>query len=256
MRFPVVSLVSVLALLGGCRVIRQSDFVRIGEAEARTEVGGARRLVVRNTIGDVIVRTDAEGTVTAKAVVYHREDGTLRTASPEDLRVVVEGDAVVVENAHREDADHDDWRMSIVVSAPPGLDLEFRHGVGEGTLSGAFGEVSAEVGVGGLELRAESIRGGRAKTGVGDLSVEVEAEGPTGAFECETGVGEISLTVPGAFDGELSLRIGVGEIEVQNASAVHVDRSGPGASCGGRLGGGAGRITAKTGVGEISFVRR
>lgn len=256
MRFPVVSLVPVLALLAGCRIIHGADFVRIGETEARTEVGSARRLVVRNSIGDVIVRTDAEGTVTAKAVVYHRDDGALRTAGPEDLRVVVEGDAVVVENAHRDDPDHDDWKLSIVVSAPPGLDLEFRQGVGDGTLSGAFGEVSAEVGVGELEFRAESMRGGRAKTGVGDLSVQVEAEGPTGALECETGVGEISLAVPASFDGEVSLHTGVGDIDVENASGVHVDRAGASASCVGRLGSGTGRVKAKTGVGEISFARR
>ncbi|MCI0586355.1 MAG: hypothetical protein L0323_05900 [Planctomycetes bacterium] len=256
MRFPVAPLVPVLALLAGCRIIRQSDFERIGETEARIEVGGARRLVVRNTVGDVIVRTDAEATVTAKAVVYHRSDGTIRTAGPEDLRVEVEGEAVIVENAHRDDPDRDDWKMSIVVSAPPGLDLEFRLGVGDGTFSGAFGEISAEVGVGELEVRAESLRGGRAKTGVGELTVEVGAEGPAGALECETGVGEITLAVPAAFDGELSLRTGVGEIDVRNASDVHVDRTGASASCGGRLGGGPGRITAKTGVGEISFARR
>lgn len=256
MRFSVVSLVPVLALLGGCHVIVHSDYERIGETEARTEVGRARRLVVRNNVGDVIVRTDAEGTVTAKAVVYHRGDGAQRTASPEDLRVVVEGDAVLVENVHHDAPDHGDWKMSIVVSAPPGLDLEFRQGVGAGTFSGSFGEVSVEVGVGELEVRAESLRGGRAKTGVGELTVEVGEEGPVGTLECETGVGEITVAVPAAFDGELSLRTGVGEIEIRNASDVHVDRKGPSASCGGRLGGGSAKITAKTGVGEISFARR
>ena len=256
MRFPVAPLVPVLALLAGCRIIRQSDFERIGETEARTEVGEARRLVVRNTVGDVVVRTDAEGTVTAKAVVYHREDGTLRTAGPEDLRVEVEGDAVIVENAHRDDPDREDWKMSIVVSAPPGLDLELRQGVGDGTLSGAFGEVSADVGGGDLEVRAESMRGGRAKMGVGDLTVEVQAEGPTTSLECETGVGEISVAVPAAFDGEVFLHAGVGEIDVENAAGVHVDRMGASATCEGRLGSGAGRVRAKTGVGEISFARR
>ncbi|HET6203991.1 MAG TPA: hypothetical protein VFI25_14465 [Planctomycetota bacterium] len=218
MKAPLLTAVSLLALLVGCRFV-DSDHQRIGEVEGSAGVGSARRLVVRNNVGDVTVRTDAEATVSARAVVYHRGNLARRTAEPADLRVRVDGDAVLVENAHLDEADHDDWKMEIEVSAPPGLDVQL-------------------------------------ETGVGDLEVSIRGEGPFEDLDCRTGVGDLTVEVPASFGGAVRLDTGVGGVEVVNAPGLHVTREAVSASAAGKLGTGDGRVTAKTGTGGITFRRR
>ena len=262
MRHALLPVLFLGGAFSGCRFIGKEDFHPIGTVEGSIAAAGARRVVVRNSVGEVKVEAGGEGNVTARAKVYFRggEEALGRQADAgKDLKVVqsgeAAGDTIRIENAHLEASDHDDWKMDLTVTVPAGVDLRVEHGVGDCEVSGALGFVEVSLGVGEVKLRTDRLRGGAAKSGVGGVTVRVAAEGPSEDLQCETGVSDVSIALPAAFGGELSFETGVGDISLRDASGVRVERQVVSSSAKGRLGDGGPRVTAKTGTGDISFSR-
>jgi len=252
-----LALLAPVAALAAC-VFHHQEFRSLGVQEASLAAPAAKTVVVRNNVGDVRVETAETDRVSVRANVQTRlapEKIPSRTGPHPDLLVAQEGDVVRVENAHLDTPDDEDWKMDITLTVPRGVDVRVSNGVGDCAVAGTSGRVEVDLGVGDLEVRAERVGGGMIKIGVGDVTLRVSKGGPDGDLSCESGVGDVAIVVPASFEGEVDLATGVGDVSVDGASGVTVERNVVGGSARGRIGSAETSLRCRTGTGDVSLRR-
>lgn len=292
---PLRALALALALLApaaanGCSVGRA--FVSIGEVELTRDVAGVDQLRIRTNVGDVDVRTHEAERIEVRAQVsvpHDRAEELAPASAARDVRLDLQDGVLTLANAHIDDADDDDWQVSLTVRVPrvprasistgvgdvlARLDaqelaivvgvgdvrtegavgrLDARTGVGDVDLRGAFASVEADAGTGDVSVAAERLAGGRLQSGVGSVRLSV-SEGCDQDLTCTTGTGDVTLELPGTWAGTFALEAGVGDVDVPAGVAADAGGGiGPGAVVRGRHGEGGARLRVGTGVGSIHW---
>jgi len=234
---------------------------------------GVKRLVVSNRVGQVTVLPDGAGEVRVEAGVRLDSDRVATTAKgnfADHVLITVDGETLTVVDAHTGQPDHDDWALELTVHAPPGLGLNVKNGVGDMRVSGSWGAVFLETGVGDARFTGAAAGELSAVTGVGDIHLTVEsvagtvsgksgtggvrltvATAPTQDVKLTTGVGDVSLKLPAGAPGSFALDTGVGSVHVPGLAGIAVSKSGPTAKAAGTVGTGGPNYTLSTGVGAI-----
>ena len=249
-------MLSFVALAGAAAGCRTASFLPIGTVEGRQAAAGARKLAVRNNIGEIRIEAGPSAEVSVRAVVFYKgdEDDLPRPARAErDLVLKLEGDTLLVQNAHVDASDHNDWKMDLTITAPAALDIEVSCGVGRCQISGARKDIRANIGVGDIEVNVMEIVNASISTGVGRIELNVEKDVAPGEIVCKAGVGTVRIALPRYFAGEVSMGTGVGSISVENAPGLTVTRNVTTYSAAGKLGSSPSRLTATTGTGDIFF---
>lgn len=126
-------------------------------------------------------------------------------------------------------------------------------GTGSGTIDVDGVETSRlELQTGSGDVRASRVRAPRASVGTGSGRVDLALDGDAEDLTLETGSGDVSLAVPGAFGATVHFETGSGDIDSDVPITI---RSRDRHEIDGTIGDGNGRLSVETGSGAITIRR-
>ena len=143
------------------------------------------------------------------------------------------------------------WEIEYSISVPVGADVAVTQAVGDVHVSDVSGATSIELGIGGIDV--ESVVGPslQVESGAGDIRVVgVVAE----TIEVKLGTGDIEIILPAAASYALAARVEIGEITVGPFEEfAGIETGGLGRRAEATLGDGAGDLSVRLGIGEIGI---
>ena len=253
--FGLILLVAVLALAcdSGTDETREQKF----------EVGASPRLLVGAGNGDVIVRTGPDREIVVISDVTRLENV--------DLDVTADGDVVTVRSVTTFSGnllgDMAEGRVDFTITVPVNTEIDVGVGSGAVTIEGARAGGRATAAAGDVTLRDVSgdFTGG---TGVGDIAITnssgsfqfttgsggITFEGeltPDGLNELETGVGDVTVTIPD--DNGIALDVSVSDGSVSTEFAVADQPAGSPGRLSGTVGDGGAQLSIVVGVGSVDI---
>ena len=230
------------------------------------EVGASPSLLVGASNGDVIVRTGVDGQITVL--------GHITSSDNVDLDVTLDGDVVTVRSLTNTSGnligDRAEGRVNLTISVPPGTVVEvgittgavtiegvqmggrITAAAGSVTLRGVSGDFSGGIGTGDITI-SDSAGSFQFTTGAGSITFEGELVSG-GLSEFETGVGDVTVTIPGdagvrvdatASSGSVSTEFDIGS-EPEGASISDGRFSGT-------LGDGGAELVIAVGIGSVKI---
>ena len=235
---------------GDRREFGRGHRVRIGDdgsgldahADLRILVPAGRRIAVHLAVGKMTA-TNVDGEV--------RLDVNSADVSATDMKgslSVDAGSGDVRVTGVTGDLNLDTGSGNVVASGVKGEDLLLDTGSGDVTLDHIQGRtLKIDTGSGNADATAVTADDLIISTGSGDVTLELLAGG--GSIDIDTGSGEVSLTLPGAYGADVILDTGSGEIDlggiavtVRRVAEDHIE---------GRIGDGKGRLHVETGSGDV-----
>lgn len=247
----------LLAGLTGC-AWADGQFQKVGAIDTNLPAQDIRKVVLRNAVGSLEIEAGTEDILRLRVDVSYR--GGLpelgRAVTREDFLIRHSQEVLTLQNAFSGTRQAEDWKMDIRLTGPPRLDLEAQCDKGNCQVYGWEGDLEIRVGVGNIEVTSEHVAGIRARSGVGDVRLEILEEGPSSDSRCETGTGNVVIRLPGAFSGEVSLESGVGETRVHDTPGVTVKETVSSSSAWGKVGTAEVKMAGISGVGNVDFAIR
>ena len=254
----VIFIVGVLVLCAsGCRKTRigasdkYAPFTEVALEEAvSSEVTSLR---VATLAGKIRVVGGPENKIRIEAEVKIRRTRAKKEAGPgefaDHIRLETQGEELTVVDAHMDQSDKDDWRVSFVIHAPARLaaavsvtageiqvdgmesDLDLRNDAGKiGVTSEKVGSVTARAAAGLIDIRAGSIAGGvEATAAVGSVSLRVTESPPIRDVRLESEAGDVLLELPQDSPGTYRAKSSIGSVSISGREGITVTRSGLGA---------------------------
>ena len=228
------------------------------------EVGASPSLLVGASNGDVIVRTGVDGQITVL--------GHITSSDNVDLDVTADGDVVTVRSSTTFSGnllgDKAEGRVDLTITVPLATVIEVGINTGAVTIADiqAGGHITAAAGSVTLRRVSGDFSGG---TGTGDVTISAgtgsfqfttgvgaitfEGELVVGGFnEFETGVGDVTVTIPE--DAGVRLDTTVSSGSVSNDLAIADESSAPsllGGRLSGTIGDGGAGLTIVVGIGSV-----
>ncbi|MFN2227122.1 MAG: hypothetical protein ACK2UY_12460 [Anaerolineae bacterium] len=228
-------------------VIREGGIGRMSErTEQVYNVGQAPMLEVDNFAGNVVVRSGESGRI---RVLVTKQATTSNNLERIDVRINQQDDGLRIETSRPGNL-MPNASVNIEVFVPDDAQLDLSTGAGNVDVEDVLGHLSAHTGAGNIQVQGAA-GSARLDTGAGDLSYEGQ---PGGECTFHTGAGNVTLRLPSDLDAAVDLNTGIGNISLGGFDVVG-DTSGTDVQ--GTIGTGAqATITAGTGVGNITLVRR
>lgn len=276
-RYVVVAVLTLCVV--GCEKrggLSRSSHVPFAEVAARHPVAiEVTRLHVASLAGGIEILGTDEDQVRVEAKVQIRrkrannESGTGEFA--DHVRLEVADGQLTIADAHMDQPDNDDWRVSLVVHAPARLgttvaltagrirvadmqaDLDLDTKGGEIVVRvGQVGAVTAFVAGGSIDIQAKAI-GGPVDASVdgGQVSLRVSESPPTADVRLCTTAGRVTLELPKGSPGTFQATSTVGSVSMPDWGGVEVTRTGLGASAQGTIGQGGPTYKLSTTTGEV-----
>jgi hypothetical protein len=254
-RLTVLAVLATLAVTFGCAQ-GPSRHERVGEFTRLIDAGSATSLVIEGTVGSIELRPSEVSTVEVAVAALYRggREALGRDAGPDDVLVKVDGDAVLVQNAHPDDAVDGNWRLDLKIAVPSDLDVRVRNQVGDCSIEGTRGSLYVELGVGTIRVSTPGSDQVSLKTCVGDVELRITGVPSTGRIRCESDFGDVTLRLPRGSEGSVSLRSDVGGVRTSGASGLNVYRSVTYSTAEGTLGDLPSTVTARTRIGNVELV--
>lgn len=271
-------LVSLACLpMGGCVVLGGGDLKHEArEQMTLSEPAGARKLVLRNVVGDLVITADPTATEISATAVMIGKGRTVQNAQEALDEIVVSldpsrGDPGTIEALaeHPSGSSRKGYAVDWRITAPPALEIEIRNDVGDIDLRGFAGPAFIESAVGDIEA-AEIAQGLTIKGGVGDVNarsggpIRVETDvgdarvavlGSPQPINVTTDVGEITLTLPDQWVGSFDAETDTGDVDVSlPGMPVSITRARDHRARG-SIGGDGPAITLSADVGDIEIRR-
>ena len=204
---------------------------------------------VDNAIGEITVETagspDAESTVRIVATKRARSQATLDRVS-----VLIEptrcGLAV-----HSKGPRNGYWEIDYVLTVPTGIEIEAKQAAGDVRLYDVSSTAAVELGLGDVEVSGFAGASLAVSSGAGDVRIgDVEAE----TIEVGLGTGDIEIVLPNDASYEVAAEAGIGEIRIGPFLGLEaIEADGLASSVGATLGAGERSLSVKVGVGEIEI---
>ncbi len=265
--------------LGGCIFVAGGGNLKHESRDQMTltEAAGARKLILRNHVGDVIITAEPTATeITATATMIGR--GRTPEAAEEALEEIVvtldpsKSDTTIIEAiaSHPSGSNRKNYLVEWRITAPPALEVEVRNEVGDIDLRGFTGPAFIQNDVGdfnavqltqGLtivngvgDIDAKASGPIDLKTDVGDATINVLAGDPR-AIKVTTDVGEISLALPEQWTGTLDAQTDTGDVEVSLPGMPVSFTRQRNQRATGSIGTGEATITLSSDVGDIEITR-
>lgn len=214
-------LASACLPLGGC-VVSVGGGTKFEQREeiSLAERGGASTLVVKNSVGEVVVEGAQPGSdIAVRAVMIGKgrsqEDAA---AALDEIEVTLEASAsdpsvIEARSTHPRGSNRKNYEVEWRITAPEGMAIRVFNDVGEVTVNGFQGPIAVQNDVGDVEVRGGG-GGATIKTSVGD--VDMASATP---IDVRTDVGEATVRVVGASQGPIAVMTDVGGIELTLPSA-------------------------------------
>lgn len=264
--------------LGGCVFVAGGGHKHESRDQMTlTEAGGARKLILRNHVGDVFITAEPTATeITATATMIGR--GKTPEAAEEALEEIVvtldpsKSDSTIIEAIadHPSGSNRKNYVVEWRITAPSALEIEVRNEVGDIDLRGFTGPAFIKNDVGdinaiqltqGLTIvngvgDIDATAGGPidVKTDVGDANIDVLAGDPRG-IRVTTDVGEISLALPEQWTGTLDAETDTGDVEISLPGMPVSFTKQRDQRAKGTIGSGEAAITLSADVGDIEITR-
>jgi hypothetical protein len=223
MRTSVTTVALVLAFAGlaageaGAQLVGRSETVYTW----RGTIPDGRLFTIRNFNGPITVRPAAGNTTELRAEKKPR-GGASVTDVAFDVRTSSNGDVTVCATRDDDSCDgsrrgHDNWRhreitVEMTVLVPRGVRVRLGPGNGEVEVRGAKGRVHVSTGNGDVTV-ATSEGPVEVSSGNGDIDVRMAALRAREDMEFHTGSGDVHVTLPANYNGELDASTGNGTIQ-------------------------------------------
>lgn len=211
MRTPLLAAAALL-LAAGTALADQEVTHTFATAVPR---GGAQRVFVDITAGEIEVRNGAADRIAVHGEIRRRYDGhnqrEKQQAIADDISMTVvvrNGEAVVRPkygpNAQSWSARSHHSGLNVVIEVPPGVDLELGTRYGEINIDGSFGNIATDLRAGEIDLRTPranvrelnaSVRVGEVHTNLGHTSEDHEGLFPGGTHWLNSSGGKSNVTV-------------------------------------------------------------
>lgn len=186
------------------------------------------------------------------SVIAHKGKVTLRESGTGRIDVLVRGkapvpldDAITLTNTPQRDGDigrrlevgvaAQDAELDIEIAVPAGISLSCSCAEADVNVSGAWASLKVSTG-GTIDARVDT-RTGSLKSQRGNVRFAALGAGPTGEFRAESTSGDVAVTLPASWKGQLKFQTQTGKLDVPPHAGLETiwDEGGKGVV--GRLGG-------------------
>lgn len=244
--------IALMLLLGALLVSGQSCAIRVVEGELRyTETiqqtipfVGRTKLTIENPAGSLEITGWGEPRVELVATKRARSEGDLQEI---DVEIREEPDGVRIRSLHSEIVSK--WLVDYRLKVPYGVALEIDQGAGEITIADYAGSITVDLGAGDLNLKEVRAPEISLDVGAGNVdAVVLESQ----RIEIDLGTGDLDLRLPPDASFAVEVRVGVGDLTISGFETLNIRQEGLiSQSAEGTLGAGEGTLSIRVGVGDV-----
>ncbi|MCP4593195.1 MAG: DUF4097 family beta strand repeat protein, partial [bacterium] len=274
--FGILIATGLMICTPGCRKIGSGNrtYVPFATVSERQPVDTTvTNLRVSTVVGTVRIIGSNIDEVRVEADVKLEQDRADKETEPgkfaDHVRLEMQSGVLTVADAHMDQPDTSDWRVSLTVHVPARLaatavvtagslavegmtsDLNLKNDAGEIRVAAErIGNVSARAAAGLIDLRAAAVDGSvSASADVGSVKLHIADSAPTGDVTLEAQAGDIVLELPKGATGTFRAHSSVGIVSFAEPMGIAVTRSGLGARAEGTVGEGGPTYTLTANVG-------